>query len=73
MISWTTEGAINDLQFAIYRFEKNEQVDILESKHLLDIVRGNQYILPPNSGGFKYVVTALNRLHVESSASNSVN
>lgn len=73
MLSWTTEGPIHDLQFAVYRFEKNEQVDILEGKHLIDIVRGNQYILPPNSGGFKYVVTALNRLHVESAASNSVN
>lgn len=59
--------------YVIYRFRREEKIDISGSEHILEIVSDTQYRdkYPANSG-YKYVVTALDRLHNESRPSNVV-
>ena len=74
MLQWTIANPQNEsLQFAIYRFALNEKVYIHSSKNLIDVVRGNTFVDKLNDGNqYKYVITALDRLHNESQLSNSV-
>ena len=74
MLQWSIYNPQNEsLQFAIYRFLLNEKVYIHSSKNLIDIVRGNTFVDKLNDGNqYKYVITALDRLHNESQLSNSV-
>jgi hypothetical protein len=74
MLQWTISNPENEpLQFAIYRFALNEKTYIHSSKNLIAIVRGNSFVDKLNDGKqYKYVVTALDRLHNESQLSNSV-
>lgn len=74
VLQWTTENPVHeDLMFAVYRFRKQEKVDIQSSAHLIEVVRGTSYIdkLQDNQK-YQYVVTALDRFHNESSISNTV-
>lgn len=75
VLNWTIENpSKEDLQFAIYRFDSNAKLNISTSANLIDIVRGSSYIDKLSSGNtsYTYIVTALDRLHNESLASNKV-
>ncbi len=68
-LQWTVANPKQEaLQFAIYRFLTNEKIDISNAVHLIDIVRGETYIDKKAITGtsYKYIVTALDRLHNES-------
>lgn len=56
------------VQYAVYRFDLKEKVDIDDPSHMVAITRDNFYKLPYENGKTKYyyVVTALDRLHNES-------
>ena len=68
-LQWTVVNPKQEaLQFAIYRFLPNEKIDISDAAHLIDIVRGESYVDKNAITGstYKYIVTALDRLHNES-------
>ena len=70
VLEWKVNaGKKQDLQFAIYRFNKDEKIDISSGKHLIQVVRDNSYTDKP-AANCKYMVTALDRLHNESAMSN---
>ena len=56
------------VQYVVYRFDAKEKVDIDDSSHIVAITRDNFYKLPYEDGKtkYRYVVTALDRLHNES-------
>ena len=58
------------MQYVVYRFEATEKVDISNPAHIVAITRNNFYKLPYENGKtkYRYVVTALDRLHNESKA-----
>lgn len=61
---WSTEA----YQYVVYRFGKNEKIDLENANKIVAITKDNFYKLPYESGKEKYtyVVTALNRIHNES-------
>lgn len=56
------------VQYVVYRFNDKEKVNIDDPSHIVAITRDNFYKLPYEDGKtkFRYVVTALDRLHNES-------
>ena len=56
------------VQYVVYRFNDNEKVNIDDPSHIVAITRDNFYKLPYEDGKtkYRYVVTALDRLHNES-------
>ena len=56
------------VQYVVYRFDAKEKVDIDDPSHIVAITRDNFYKLPYETGKtkYRYVVTALDRLHNES-------
>ena len=55
-------------QYVVYRFEGKEKVDLEDPSHIVAITRNTFYRLPYEDGKtrYRYVVTALDRLHNES-------
>lgn len=56
------------VQYVIYRFAVNEEVDMDDPSHIITITRDTYYKLPYKDGKnkYRYVVTALDRLYNES-------
>ena len=56
------------VQYVVYRFDAKEKVNIDDPSHIVAITRDNFYKLPYEDGKtkYRYVVTALDRLHNES-------
>ena len=56
------------VQYVVYRFNDKEKVNIDDPSHIVAITRDNFYKLPYEDGKtkYRYVVTALERLHNES-------
>ena len=56
------------VQYVVYRFNDKEKVNIDDPSHIVAITRDNFYKLPDEDGKtkYRYVVTALDRLHNES-------
>lgn len=56
------------VQYVVYRFNDKEKVNIDDPSHIVAITRDNFYKLPYEDGKtkYRYVVTALDRLHKES-------
>lgn len=56
------------IQYVVYRFNDKEKVSIDDPSHIVAITRDNFYKLPYEDGKtkYRYVVTALDRLHNES-------
>ena len=71
-LSWTVQPAKDEMDkaayFCVYRFEANEKIDLEDATKILKIARNNYYIAPAPEGKqrYKYVVTAIDRLHNES-------
>lgn len=55
-------------QYAVYRFEKGEKINIDDAGHLVAVTHNTYYKLPYQKGKtrYTYVITALDRLHNES-------
>ncbi len=74
MLFWTTPKAHDEMdkavQYVVYRFDKKEKVDLSDPSHIVAITRNCFYKLPYENGKtkYRYVVTALDRLHNESDA-----
>lgn len=72
MLFWTAPKAKTEMdravQYVVYRFENKEDVDIEDPSKIVAITRKNYVKLPYNDGKtkYRYVVTALDRLHNES-------
>ena len=58
------------VRYVVYRFESNEDVDLEDPSHIVAITENTFYKLPYIDGKtkYRYVVTALDRLHNESKA-----
>ncbi len=72
MLFWTPPQAKEEMdravQYVIYRFDDKEKVDLDDPSHIVAITREPFYKLPYETGKtrYRYVVTALDRLHNES-------
>ncbi len=72
MLFWTAPKAKTEMdkavRYVVYRFEPGEKVDIDDPSHIAGITNKNHFRLPYDSGKkkYRYVVTALDRLHNES-------
>lgn len=72
VLFWTAPKAKTEMdkavQYVIYRFDKKDKVDIENPSKIVAITRDNFYKLPYEDGKnkYRYVVTALDRLHNES-------
>lgn len=80
-MSWTFQGPVlmwkapkakhemdKAVQYVVYRFENKEKVDLSNPAKIVGITRDNFILLPYEDGKvkYRYVVTALDRLHNES-------
>ena len=72
ILFWTAPKAKDEMdravQYVVYRFDGKEKVNIDDASHIVAITRNNFYKLPYDDGKtkYRYVVTALDRLHNES-------
>ena len=72
MLFWTAPKAKDEMdravQYVVYRFDGKEKVNIDDASLIVAITRNNFYKLPYDDGKtkYRYVVTALDRLHNES-------
>lgn len=72
MLFWTAPKAKDEMdravQYVVYRFDGKEKVNIDDASYIVAITRNNFYKLPYDDGKtkYRYVVTALDRLHNES-------
>ena len=72
MLFWTAPRAKDEMdravQYVVYRFGDKERVNIDDASHIVAVTRNNFYKLPYKDGKnkYRYVVTALDRLHNES-------
>lgn len=72
MLFWGAPKAKDEMdravQYVVYRFDKKEKIDLEDPSHIVAITRDPFYKLPYENGKakYKYVVTALDRLHNES-------
>jgi hypothetical protein len=75
-LEWSTVGKKQDnITYAVYRFNKDETINLDKSEHIISVQKGNKFIAKKSSPKKNevYVVTALDRLWNESEASNMVN
>ena len=74
VLFWTAPRAHDEMdeavQYVVYRFEHKEKVNLDDPSHIVAITRDPFYRLPYEDGRtrYRYVVTALDRLHNESKA-----
>lgn len=72
ILFWTAPNYKEEMnravQYVVYRFNDKEKVNIDDPSHIVAITRDNFYKLPYEDGKtkYRYVVTALDRLHNES-------
>lgn len=72
MLFWTAPKYKDEMnravQYVVYRFDSKEKTDISDPSHIVAITRDGFYKLPYENGkaNYRYVVTALDRLHNES-------
>lgn len=72
MLFWNAPKAKDEMdravQYVVYRFDDKEKVNIDDASHIVAVTRNNFYKLPYKDGKnkYRYVVTALDRLHNES-------
>ena len=72
MLFWTAPKAKDEMdravQYVVYRFGDKERVNIDDASHIVAVTRNNFYKFPYKDGKnkYRYVVTALDRLHNES-------
>lgn len=72
MLFWTPPKAKDEMdravQYVVYRFGDKEKVNIDDASHIVAVTRNNFYKFPYKDGKnkYRYVVTALDRLHNES-------
>ena len=77
VLFWTAPKAKTEMdkaiQYVVYRFEKNEKVNLNDVSKIVSITRDTFVKLPYENGKVKYqyVVTALDRLHNESKAART--
>lgn len=59
---------IKRCQYVVYRFDSGEKVNVEDPSHIVAITRDTFYKLPYQDGKkkYRYVVTALDRIHNES-------
>lgn len=72
LLFWTAPEAKEEMdravQYVVYRFGAKEKVNIDDPSHIVAVTRDTFYKMPYESGKvkYRYVVTALDRLHNES-------
>lgn len=72
LLFWTApkhrEEMDRPVQYVVYRFAKGEEVDLDDPSHIVALTRNTFFKLPYEDGStkYRYVVTALDRLHNES-------
>ncbi len=74
-LEWESVSKSQDnITYAVYRFGKNETIDLEKSQHIIAVQKGNRYIdrTASSKKSEVYVVTALDRLWNESKGSNQL-
>ena len=72
ILFWTAPKAKTEMdravQYVVYRFDRKEKVNLNDPSHIVAVTRDTYYKLPYEDGRtkYRYVVTALDRLHNES-------
>lgn len=72
ILFWTAPKAKTEMDkayhYVVYRFDKKEKVNLNDPSHIVAITHAEYYKLPYEDGKtkYRYVVTALDRLHNES-------
>ena len=72
LLFWTAPKADDEMdravQYVVYRFKRKEKVNLDDPSHIVAVTRNTFYKLPYEDGKtkYRYVVTALDRLHNES-------
>jgi hypothetical protein len=70
LLTWTVQPATNEMDkaayFCVYRFEADEKINLEDATKILKIVRNNSYTAIEDKKRYKYAVTAIDRLHNES-------
>ncbi|MCF0159633.1 MAG: family 10 glycosylhydrolase [Bacteroidaceae bacterium] len=72
MLFWTEPSYRSEMdraaRFVVYRFKKNESIDLEDPAHIVAITPNTYFKLPPSDGStpHTYVITALDRLSNES-------
>lgn len=76
ILFWQEPGAKNEMdkavQYVVYRFLSKEKINIEDPSKIVAVTRNTWYRLPYHAGKskYRYVVTALDRLHNESKPEN---
>lgn len=74
ILFWTAPKAKDEMdkavRYVVYRFNNDEKVNLNDPSHIVEITTNTFYKLPYENGKtkYRYVVTALDRLHNESKA-----
>ncbi|MGN0049043.1 MAG: glycoside hydrolase family 10 protein [Bacteroides sp.] len=72
LLFWTApryhEEMDRAVQYVVYRFDDKEEINLEDASHIVAVTRNTFYPLPYQDGKrrYRYVVTALDRLHNES-------
>lgn len=72
LLFWTApryhEEMDRAVQYVVYRFDDKEEINLEDASHIVAVTRNTFYSLPYQDGKrrYRYVVTALDRLHNES-------
>jgi uncharacterized lipoprotein YddW (UPF0748 family) len=61
-----TQKSIDANCFVIYKFDKNEKIDITNPQKIEAIQNGTNYITKQLASNYRYVVTSLDKIHNES-------
>ncbi len=71
LLQWEAPNVSKEpLKFLVYRFGQNEKTDFNNAANIIALTRGNNFFDKEGNKGYKYVVTALDRLWNESEKSN---
>jgi uncharacterized lipoprotein YddW (UPF0748 family) len=72
-LQWTQQNPANEyLRYIVYRFNKGERIDLNDAAHIVTITQDVHYVDAEKTESPVYVVTTIDRLWNESTASNKV-
>lgn len=73
-LNWQIATQEKNLRYAVYRFHKNESVDLNKTSRIISLIHDKYFVdkTATSKNDFIYVVTALDRLWNESEASNVI-
>lgn len=72
-LQWEDKSPVKEpLKFLVYRFEAHEKIDLEQASKIIALTQQKAFLDKEGGKGYKYVITALDRLWNESDMSNVV-